>query len=41
MVISRRGREQCVESDTLVLETPAALLFQQGYKKSIILGSKD
>ncbi|XP_045025619.1 GMP synthase [glutamine-hydrolyzing]-like [Daphnia magna] len=31
-------REQCVESDILALETPAALLLQQGYKAIIISG---
>ncbi|KAK4018190.1 hypothetical protein OUZ56_000258 [Daphnia magna] len=31
-------REQCVESDIQALETPAALLLQQGYKAIIISG---
>ncbi|KAK4018188.1 hypothetical protein OUZ56_000256 [Daphnia magna] len=33
-----RVREQCVESDIQALETPAALLLQQGYKAIIISG---
>ncbi|KZS15635.1 putative GMP synthase [Daphnia magna] len=33
-----RIREQCVESDIQALETPAALLLQQGYKASIHSG---
>ncbi|KZS08706.1 GMP synthase-like protein [Daphnia magna] len=37
-VIDCRVREQCVESDILALETPAALLLQQGYKAIIISG---
>ncbi|KAK4018687.1 hypothetical protein OUZ56_000732 [Daphnia magna] len=31
-------REQCVESDIIALETPAALLLQQGYKAIKISG---
>ncbi|KZS04764.1 putative GMP synthase [Daphnia magna] len=36
--IDCRVREQCVESDIQALETPAALLLQQGYKAIIISG---
>ncbi|KZS17608.1 GMP synthase-like protein [Daphnia magna] len=38
MFIDCRVREQCGESDIQALETPAALLLQQGYKAIVISG---